>query len=112
MHGSLQNTLADRALDAEIPEVGTGATRIHWSDRTACTIVEVSRTGHRLVVQDDRALRTDTRGMTDAQSYRYERDSDGRRTVYTRRRDGSYRQIGGTERLVIGRRSHYFDYSF
>lgn len=109
--GSLVNHLYDGAI-GKSPEVGDGATIVHWTDRTAATVVEVSRTGHRIVVQADKAIRTDSYGMSDAQSYRYERDENGALTAATRRKDGSYRVTGGSSRVLIGKRDAYHDYSF
>lgn len=110
--GSLVNHLMDQSGDAAKVEVGVGATMVMWSDRHAGTVVEVSRTGHRLVWQEDKATRTDSNGMSDAQSYSYERDPNGRAVVFTRRKDGSYRQTGGSARLLVGVRQSYHDYSF
>jgi hypothetical protein len=110
--GSLINRIADNAVDAQTPEVGLGATVVLWSDRKAATILSISPTGHRIVVQYDIATRTDQNGMSDSQSYRYERDTDGRIEEFTRRKDGSYRIVGGDSRLLVGVRDHYHDYSF
>lgn len=110
--GSLQNMIADGSKDAVVPEVGEGATLVRWTDRHAATVIEVSPSGHRIVVQRDRAIRTDGLGMTDAQTYRFERDPEGETEVATRRKDGSYRSKGGTGRVLIGVRSAYHDFSF
>lgn len=110
--GSLQNVMADRASNGNEAKVGDGATVVHWTDRTACTVVEVSKTGHRVVVQEDKATRTDSNGMSDAQSYEFSRNENGSTYEATRRKDGSYRVKGSTERVLMGVRSHYHDYSF
>lgn len=110
--GSLHNLLADQSRDATEVAVGVGGTVVGWTDRHAVTVVDVSKSGHRVTVQYDTAVRTDTNGMSDAQEYRYERNTDGRVETFTRRRDGSYRVKGGTARLLVGVRSHYHDYSF
>lgn len=64
-----------------VPEVGMGCTEILWSDRHAFTVIEVtkSRDGviRRCKVQADKAIRTDNNGMSDCQSYRFERDPNG-----------------------------------
>jgi YD repeat-containing protein len=110
--GSLQNLMADEAIDAAKPEIGTGATIVSWTDRHAGTVIEVSATGHKIVVQEDTAIRTDSNGMSDAQAYRFERDTAGRLIEATRRKDGSYRVKGGTQRVLIGTRSRYHDFGF
>jgi hypothetical protein len=111
-YGSLINQVTDGMTNGVKPEVGMGGTMLHWSDRTPVTVVEVSRTGHKLVVQEDTATRTDSNGMSEAQSYEYERNPNGALTEFTRRKDGSYRVKGGNERLMLGHRDKYHDYSF
>lgn len=109
--GSLQNDLLDNAR-CDAPEVGTGATLLRWTDRQAATVIAVSRSGHEVMVQHDKATRTDSNGMSDAQSYEFERDLNGRTEKYTRRKDGTYREAGGNGRALFGHRAHYHDYSF
>jgi hypothetical protein len=109
--GSLLNLIADRASDKD-PKVGDGATVIMWTDRKAATIIDVARNGRLVTVQTDKAIRTDENGMSDAQSYRYERDTNGQLFVATKRKDGSYRLKGGDARVLMGVRDNYFDYSF
>lgn len=110
--GSLINELMENASQSLQPEVGMGATLVSWSDRHAGTIASVSRTGHQILWQRDRAIRMDERGMTDAQEYRYERDANAAFETFTRRRDGTYRVKGGTSRLLLGVRDEHYDYSF
>ena len=110
--GSLHNLIADRASNGNDAVVGGGATIVSWTDRKAATIIEVSKTGHRVTVQEDKAIRTDGNGMSDAQTYRFERDTNGSTYVATRRKDGSYRLKGGDTRILLGVRDHYYDYSF
>lgn len=110
--GSLQNLLADQAPDEAAVEVGAGATIVSWTDRQACTVIEVSPSGHRVTAQYDTATRTDSNGMSDAQSYEFERNEQGATRVFSRRKNGDYRLVGGTARLLVGVRSHYHDYSF
>lgn len=109
--GSLINNILP---DAQAFEVGDGATICHWTDRTACTVIGVSPSGKTVTLQADRAIRTDKNGMSDAQTYRYERDPEGHvrkaRLLGTSRarRAGWY---SGGERVVPGRRAHH-DFSF
>ncbi len=110
--GSLQNMLYDGATNEVEAEVGMGGTYVMWTDRKAVTVVEVSRTGHRVVTQDDTATRVDSNGMSDAQRYEFSRDENGTLRTFTRRKDGAYRETGGTSRLLLGARQHYYDYSF
>lgn len=110
--GSLQNLIADNASNGNDAVVGNGATIIFWTDRKAATVIEVSKTGHRVTVQADKAIRTDGLGMTDAQTYRFERDTNGATYEATRRRDGSYRLKGADTRVLLGVRDHFHDFSF
>ncbi len=96
----------------EKPEVGMGATVNHWSDRTACTIIYVSPSAKKIVLQADRAVRTDNHGPSDSQSYEYSRDSEGRIFEVSLRKDGTYRVVKSTLRVTIGVRRQYYDYSF
>jgi hypothetical protein len=95
------------------PKVGMGATLLMWSDRKAMTVVEVkSKKTIRLTY--DKAIRTDTNGMSDSQSYRYEQDERGIPLQATLRKDGRWRisgyKTGGV--IVLGERDAYHDYSF
>lgn len=110
--GSFINALYDAANNPTVPEVGMGGTVVMWSDRHAVTVVEVSRTGHRVTVREDTATRIDGNGMSDAQTYSYEPNPAGRLSVFSRRKDGSYREVGGSTRLLLGARESYHDYSF
>jgi hypothetical protein len=117
-YGSLTNLIADGRQSKE-PEVGDGVTFVYWSDRKPGTVVEVERfkTGPQagqvkaVLVTDDKAIRTDSNGMSDAQSYRFETVWDGPRTRATLRKDGKWKTKGGT-RVLIGERDAYHDYSF
>jgi hypothetical protein len=98
------------------PEVGMGATVLHYTDREAGTITYVHPNGRALIFQRDKATRTDSNGMSECQSYRYEPDPNGRKLTFTLRANGRWVLAGqglhkGT-RLHIGDRAHYHDYSF
>lgn len=114
MTGSLVNEMYGQARQPD-PEVGMGCTVLMWTDRLAGTIVAVPnrRTVH---MQCDEVYRTDSHGMSDAQSYRYERNPNAQVRVYTLRKNGAWVRQGGKmrggERLAIGMRQQYYDYSF
>ena len=110
--GSLINHVISRATPIT-PEVGMGATILQWSDRTACTIIEVSP--KKIVVQDDIATRTDSYGMSDCQSYDYTPNPEGAKSTYTLRKNGKWIREGDSikgQQVAIGERDHYYDYSF
>lgn len=114
-YGSLQNRLAGNSQNNVAPEVGMGATVLHWTDRTAGTITDVSANGKTITVQEDTASRIDGLGMTDAQSYDYAPNPDGRTWTFTLRKNGRYVRKGDSlngQRVLIGSRSTYHDYSF
>ena len=73
-HGSLQNLLMARGKVSQpaVPRVGDGATIVLWTDRIACTVIEV-KTPRKIVIQEDNAIRTDKNGMSKTQEYRYRR---------------------------------------
>lgn len=113
--GSLFNNLYGNGTQTT-PEVGMGATRLLWTDRVACTIIEVSKSGKQITVQRDKATRTDGNGMSDAQSYNYTSDPKGETSIYTLRKNGAWVRKGDGhktgERLLIGTRREYYDFSF
>lgn len=111
--GSLVNLLV--AKTGKTPVVGDGATILYWTDRAPVTIIAVSASGREVTVQYDKATRTDNHGMSDAQSYTYERDPNGSTKKFTLRKNGRWVVKGGdmnSTALSIGRREKYHDYSF
>ncbi len=111
--GSLINHIASGSRMAT-PEVGMGATILGWSDRRACTITEVSKSGKRVGIVEDIATRIDNNGMSDAQEYAFERGT-GSPSFFTLRKNGAWVRQGDSirgQRLAIGARSHYYDFSF
>lgn len=107
------------------PVVGMGATILLWSDRHAVTITDVFRVGNSpyVRVQEDKAIRVDNNGMSDAQEYRYEPDPNGIVSHFRQDATGCWVEVsfnpktkrwnlsGGT-RLSIGDRDHHYDFSF
>ncbi len=76
--GSLINHVM--AAGPKVPEVGMGATLLHWTDRDAGTVVAVERVkgGTVVTVQEDTAKRSDDGGyFTESQAYAYEPNPDG-----------------------------------
>jgi hypothetical protein len=111
--GSLMNHLISGAKMIT-PEIGMGATILHWTDRTATTITEVSKNGKRIGVVEDIATRTDGHGMSDAQSYSYA-PGTGSARYFTLRKNGAWVAEGDSmkgTRIAIGARNHYHDFSF
>lgn len=113
--GSLMNHIMSGAK-VEEPQVGMGATILCWTDRHAGTIIEV--TGKQFIMQNDKAIRTDSNGMSDNQAYRYEPNPAGVLTTFRQvtrgRAKGQWRERGVTtsSRVLIGHRQAYYDFSF
>lgn len=94
------------------PRVGMGATIQAYSDSYACTIIQVLYNSKRLVLQEDKATRTDNNGMSESQSYDYSPDPNGKVYFATKRKDGSFRLVGQTSLVSLDVRKKYHDYSF
>jgi hypothetical protein len=92
-----------------------GATVLMYTDRHAATIVKVD-SGIVITIQEDKSIRTDTNGMSDTQSYRYEPNTQAIRRRFSLRINGRWVEVGsdmnnGTT-LLIGERDTYHDYGF
>lgn len=87
---------------AWIPQVGDGCHYGIGSDRYPFTVVEVSKSGHRVVVENDKArggLYVVRSGNLDAK-------------VFTRRADGRYRPAGSKCGYLAPGRESYMDPDF
>ena len=114
-------------------KVGDGATIVGWSDRHAATVVEVSKNGRQVTLQEDKAtlLNGATSGEPDAlvvtpggfachtegtQRWGLQRDPEGRRMRFSLRKNGAWVMVGeslkGGQRARIGERHHYYDFNF
>lgn len=94
------------------PVVDMGATIIHWTDRTPVTIIDVSASGKKILLQEDQSIRLYNNGMSEEQSYSYERDINGLIYSASLRKDGKYKITGTNTVVVLGSRRKYYDYSF
>lgn len=126
-YGSLHNHLYSRqTIGQPEPEVGMGATILFYSDRQACTIVNVGKINNTIYidVQKDLAKRTDNNGMSDCQSYEYSPNPDGSIRTFrfnnkTQKWECCYKNpetgrwnVSKGEGLKIGVREEYYDFSF
>jgi len=113
--GSAVNNIYGNASSPN-PELGMGATILMWTDRIAATVVHVSRSGREIDVREDHAVRTDDNGMSESQDYEYSRNPNGRVHTYTLRKNGRWVRQGesmkGGQRLLLGQRRAYHDFSF
>jgi len=104
--------MSARRVSDVVPEAGMGATNVCYSDREAYTIVEVL-TPRKIIVQRDKATRTDSNGMSEMQKYNFESDPNAPKVVVTKRKDGRWlRQKTDHDVFVIGSRQEYYDFSF
>lgn len=88
------------------PEVGMGATLCYPSDRYPYTIVSVSKSGYKIVIQADTAVVTKPmKQYGDPVEYRYERNPQGRMMSAFRNQRGVYKASGIT--VHIGDRRKY-----
>lgn len=94
------------------PSIGMGATIQHWSDRSACTVVQITHGGKRIVLQRDIATRTDNNGMSESQTYTYQVNPNGDLFYATKRKDGSFRLTKSKTLVYLGVRDEHYDFSF
>lgn len=113
--GSLVNAVVGGSRQPA-PEVGMGATVLHWTDRSAATVVSVSASGKSIVVQMDNARRTDSNGMSESQTWEHTPNPNAHRLEYTHRKNGAWVRKGepmkSGGRLALGYRDTYHDFSF
>lgn len=121
-------------MEEKTPQPGDGATIIGWTDRTAATIIAVSKNGKQVTVQDDEAtlLNGANSGEPDAlevypggfachttgrQRWGLKPDPDGRTHRFSKRKSGRWVRVGDKDtgsgsRLDVTRHSHYYDFNF
>ena len=123
--------MTDRiTLTPETAAVGEGVTKNMYSDRQAYTIIEVKRNGRQIIMQRDKATRTNREddvfspggfvGHTstpNGQQWAYERDTEG--TIVKANWSAKWNRffVGGAPAsgrgtsVTMGRHEHY-DYNF
>lgn len=109
--GSLVNLVVSSQSDLSgqaATKVGDGATILVWSDRHAATVVRVTAT--QIHVQQDKATRIDSNGLSEVQSYQYESDLTSPVVIFRKTQKG-WRSRNG-QSLWIGIRQEYYDHSF
>lgn len=124
MSGSLVNHLQGDCTLQPVPVVGMGATLLGWTDRHAATVVGIEtlvqeggkvKKGE-ILIRRDRAVRIDKNGMSESQTYEYSEDTAAPTVAYTFRKNGSWVRKGDTlkggQRVALGHRDEYHDFSF
>jgi len=100
-------------LTPVVPVVGMGVTYCVGSDSYPYTVIEVSKSGKRVRVQQDTATRVDSNGQSEAQTWLYESDPDGKVMEFSLRKTGVWRPKGSDHcYLSLGGRRKYSDPSF
>ena len=121
--GSINNLLLSGTNGEPEPVVGMGATILMYSDRHAASIIRVEKfksgphkgEPRSIFVQEDAFVRTDANGMSESQSYAFSADPKGRVSEFSVRYGGDRKrwvEKDGTNRLRIGEREKYHDFSF
>jgi hypothetical protein len=72
--GSLTNYLMGN--NSSVPEIGKGATVLHWTDRHAYEVISVSKDRKKCTIQRYAPERTDNNGMSESQTYDYKKLTD------------------------------------
>lgn len=126
--GSINNHFsAIGTLGAPEPIVGMGCTQLCWTDRHPYTVVVVvtkmvkkMEVIDHIIVQEDKARRTDAYGMSECQSYEFSHDSQGatrmlkrnKRNQWVEVKDRSARPRSKDVQVYrMGDRSKYHDFS-
>jgi len=110
--GGFTNRMLERVRQPA-PVVGMGATQIMYSDRHAFTVIAVAPSGKTAIVQRDVAMRADSNGVCDAQSYTYTPDPNGATRKISLRKDGCWREVGQNGgSYLLGVRDEHYDYGF
>lgn len=116
--GSLVNEVMSDIQKSD-PKIGDGATLLHWSDRTAATVVAIRRYMkgpkkgqlRELIIQEDEARLISGSEQDGSARYEYSANPDGIEHVLTKNRQGAWRTKGGAY-IHIGSRQQYRDPSF
>lgn len=99
-------------IKTKTPEVGDGVTIFHYTDRSAGTVVRVSKSGKTAWVVPVKAVRIDNNGMSESQEYRYEEIPNAEPFRVTLRKDGQWRRTNHENKVAFGFRNAYHDFSF
>lgn len=108
-YGSIPNRI-EEGREYKKVEVGMGATELCYTDRHPFTVIEI-KSPCRILVQEDTAIRTDDNGMSESQTYTYERNPNGEIRELIKTKKG-WKEFKEDTRFLIGYREEYYDYSF
>lgn len=94
------------------PEIGMGATIKIGTDSIPVTIIDVSLNKNKITLQEDKSNRLDNNGISDLQSYSYESDMNGIIYYAYLHKNNNYYLSKSKQRVSLGVRRKYYDYSF
>jgi len=107
----VENIKPKKEIKIEGVKIGMGCTEILWSDREPYTVIEILAK-NKIMVQADKAIRTDKNGASECQEYDFERNPNGTTYILTNSKKHGW-HIAGTERVfVMDYREKYYDFSF
>lgn len=101
------NRIYERVESPE-PEIGMGATKLLYSDRVPFTIIEIPKKDV-ILIQQDKAIRTDKNGLSESQTYEFKTDPEGLILKVTKKRG---RWISDGSVILLGIRMSYRDPHF
>lgn len=93
-----------------VPVVGMGVTLCKYTDREAGTVVRVSDSGKSFWFTIDDAMRTDSNGMSDCQTYAYKSNPNGYEYMARQNKTGGW--VANKMSVIVGRRDKHYDYTF
>jgi hypothetical protein len=105
------------------PQIGMGATICMHSDRHAGTVIGIDQPKKMVIIQRDKAKRTDNWGMSDSQEYSYTPDSEGATYIFKFGKDNRWHEyltnretfrlnkVKGGCGLILGDRDEHYDFS-
>ncbi|MFM6944975.1 MAG: hypothetical protein ACKOXV_06830 [Bacteroidota bacterium] len=103
------------ASNAPEVSIGTGATKLMYTDRYPFTVIDVINE-NTLVLQADDYERVDNNGMSDCQEYVFTQNPTNPTYIVTKRKNGYWVTKGqglkNGQHWSIGTRSRHFDFSF
>lgn len=94
------------------PKVGDGATMLLYTDRHAYTITAVAKSGKSFTMRRDTVKRIDANGMSESQDYEFSPNENG--STETVRMSKKGWRVGGMRgnKVLVGVRDEYYDFSF
>jgi hypothetical protein len=111
---NIVNTIIDAHQNAD-PVVGDGVTELCYTDRRAYTIIKII-SNKEIIIQRDKTIRLDPKGMSDCQRYEYSTDKTGETVTLTKRNNNKWYvktiPMRYSNIFIIGLRNRYHNFSF